>query len=351
MRPESFMKKKLVTVLLCLAMVSGTGVNVLAAGTAETDAQVKQGVTANERAQELAGEVAGSFEKDSVSSMAATMEESSEESSADSPEEKIREAVTPQPDPEAVALQTEQEEKIQKLAEAVTEAFDKGSSAAVKESIEAFSDELEEIEDPVLRISLEEQLGQYQEAADRREKKEAQVIEKVQTVWNFADAEIMADADEESIEAAKAAVNELVGEELKSDLMEACDAAEYCLDNNIRPKAEVEAAQAAAAQEAAAQAAAQPVAGAYYGNCRITFYCTGSCCNGGYTGTASGAPLTPYVTVANGDLPFGTQVLIDGQVYVVQDRGVGAQQFDVCVASHAEADARGLYYTDVYIVG
>lgn len=90
----------------------------------------------------------------------------------------------------------------------------------------------------------------------------------------------------------------------------------------------------------------------YYGNCRITFYCAGPCCCGAYaTGiTASGAPVQANHTVASGDLPFGTRLMIDGQEYVVEDRGVGAQQIDIFVWSHQEALDRGLYYTDVYII-
>ena len=90
----------------------------------------------------------------------------------------------------------------------------------------------------------------------------------------------------------------------------------------------------------------------YYGNCRITFYCGGSCCCGEWAGspTASGATPTAGWTVANGSLPFGTQVVIDGHTYCVEDRGVGSDQFDIFVNDHSEALARGLYYTDVYLV-
>lgn len=90
----------------------------------------------------------------------------------------------------------------------------------------------------------------------------------------------------------------------------------------------------------------------YYGECRITFYCPGSCCCGQWAGapTASGATPTAGWTVANGSLPFGTQVVIDGHTYCVEDRGVGSDQFDIFVNDHSEALARGLYYTDVYLV-
>ena len=88
-----------------------------------------------------------------------------------------------------------------------------------------------------------------------------------------------------------------------------------------------------------------------YGNCRITFYCPCSACCGSWgNATASGAMPQSNHTVACGDLPFGTRLLIDGQEYVVEDRGVGAQQIDIFVNDHAEALARGLYYTDVWIL-
>lgn len=89
-----------------------------------------------------------------------------------------------------------------------------------------------------------------------------------------------------------------------------------------------------------------------YGNCRITFYCPNSCCCGQWAGggTASGVRARSNHTVANGSLPFGTRLLIDGQEYVVEDRGVGAFEIDIFVDSHEEALRRGLYYRDVYII-
>lgn len=88
-----------------------------------------------------------------------------------------------------------------------------------------------------------------------------------------------------------------------------------------------------------------------YGNCRITFYCHCAACNGrAGANCASGVQPTVNHTVANGALPFGTRLLIDGQEYVVEDRGVGAFEIDIFVSSHDEALRRGLYYRDVYII-
>lgn len=88
-----------------------------------------------------------------------------------------------------------------------------------------------------------------------------------------------------------------------------------------------------------------------YGNCRITFYCSCSKCCGKSDGiTASGAKVRANHTVA-ASLPFGTRLMIDGQEYVVEDRGVSDMCVDIYVDSHEEALQRGLYYTDVYIIG
>lgn len=88
-----------------------------------------------------------------------------------------------------------------------------------------------------------------------------------------------------------------------------------------------------------------------YGNCRITFYCPCSSCCGEWAGgaTASGVMPTANHTVA-ADLPFGTRLLIDGEEYIVEDRGVSGMCVDIFVDSHEEALQRGLYYTDIYIM-
>ena len=89
----------------------------------------------------------------------------------------------------------------------------------------------------------------------------------------------------------------------------------------------------------------------YYGACTITHYCSCSACCGQWAGgpTASGVMPQAGLTVAS-DLPFGTQIEIDGQRYVVQDRGVGGMWIDVYCGSHEEAMSRGMYTADVYII-
>lgn len=91
----------------------------------------------------------------------------------------------------------------------------------------------------------------------------------------------------------------------------------------------------------------------YLGTFKITHYCACSQCCGESTGmTASGTYATAGRTVgASSSFDFGTKLEIDGQVYVVEDRGGFSENtIDIFCDSHEEALEKGSYYTDVYIV-
>ena len=87
------------------------------------------------------------------------------------------------------------------------------------------------------------------------------------------------------------------------------------------------------------------------GRYRMTHFCPCRKCNGSNAGrTASGAPMQVGRTVATGrEFPFGTRLLINGQIYTVEDRGVPNGCIDILVGSHAEANRRGLFHTNVFI--
>lgn len=92
-----------------------------------------------------------------------------------------------------------------------------------------------------------------------------------------------------------------------------------------------------------------------YGNCTITFYDNGPCCCGIWSGghTASGTVPRANHTVASNVLPFGTRLMIDGQEYVVEDRGDGnmdAFWIDIYCGGHQEALDRGMFSAPVYIL-
>lgn len=89
----------------------------------------------------------------------------------------------------------------------------------------------------------------------------------------------------------------------------------------------------------------------YLGVWTTTAYCQCPECCGSWSGgpTASGTWPEEGRTVA-ADLPFGTQLLINGNVYTVEDRGVYGEWVDIFFYDHDEADAYGMRDVDVYLV-
>ena len=89
------------------------------------------------------------------------------------------------------------------------------------------------------------------------------------------------------------------------------------------------------------------------GRHKITHYCPLECCNGNGNAwkTASGAPMVIGKTVAasSREFPFGTRLLINGKIYVVEDRGVGRGCIDILVDSDRVASQLGKYYTTVHV--
>lgn len=99
-----------------------------------------------------------------------------------------------------------------------------------------------------------------------------------------------------------------------------------------------------------------PVTATASGEClgtfTITAYCGCSQCSGGHNITASGTTPTEGRTIAadTSILPFGTQVVIDGIVYTVEDCGSGVvgNHIDIFFASHDSALAFGRRSVKVY---
>lgn len=89
--------------------------------------------------------------------------------------------------------------------------------------------------------------------------------------------------------------------------------------------------------------------GTYLGNFTLTAYCNcAQCCGTAGNATASGSMPTSGHTVAMAGVPFGTQLLINGTVYTVEDLGTPYGHVDIYFDSHAEALSFGLQYADVY---
>ena len=88
----------------------------------------------------------------------------------------------------------------------------------------------------------------------------------------------------------------------------------------------------------------------YLGKWKTTGYCPCRRCNGRNAGrTASGAPMVPGRTVAVGGLPFGTVLKINGQEYVVEDRGTPYGHIDILYPDHGSASNHGIKHYEVFI--
>ena len=92
------------------------------------------------------------------------------------------------------------------------------------------------------------------------------------------------------------------------------------------------------------------------GTFRITHYCPCSICCGpwanGITSTGVTATTNHTIAVDPTQIPYGSQVVINGQVYVAEDCGGAIKKncIDIYVASHEEGERKGVYYTDVYLI-
>lgn len=89
--------------------------------------------------------------------------------------------------------------------------------------------------------------------------------------------------------------------------------------------------------------------GKYLGNFTLTAYCNcAQCCGTAGNLTASGTVPAAGRTVAMAGVPFGTQLLINGNVYTVEDLGTPYGHVDIYFNSHSEALAFGLQSAEVY---
>lgn len=164
-------------------------------------------------------------------------------------------------------------------------------------------------------------------------------------------AAAQAAAEEASRQAAEAAAAQAAAEEASRQA-----AAEEAARQAAAQAAAEEAARQAAAQAAAQQAAQQQQ---HLGKFRITHYCSCPiCCGQWSTGSstvigASGMVLTPGQSIAvnPAQIPYGSKVMINGQIYIAADTGVGSNCIDIYTGTnHAVASAGGMYYADVYLV-
>ena len=88
---------------------------------------------------------------------------------------------------------------------------------------------------------------------------------------------------------------------------------------------------------------------------RLTAYCPCKKCCGKTNGiTASGTKATAGRTIAVArQIPFGTELIIDGHTYVAEDRGgaIKGNRIDIYFDTHQEALNFGVQYKEIFIKG
>lgn len=87
------------------------------------------------------------------------------------------------------------------------------------------------------------------------------------------------------------------------------------------------------------------------GTFKLTAYCSCIKCCGKDDGiTASGTVATQGRTIACNSLPAGTEVVINGHTYIVEDTGkLGDKTIDIFFDSHQDALDFGVQYVEVFI--
>ena len=253
-----------------------------------------------------------------------------------------------------------------------------------------------------LAASVQEEIAQYGQEIDQAQGEAAILLERVSSQSDRINA-LMAKAEEEAEEARKAAEAELARQQAEEEkaakaaqqTQEEAEMQDTAFDEmeetvkeekeeipEIAEEEEIIAAEeeistpeitqepeeteTALASDSIPEESAQPDtgessdapataetssgAGTYLGEFTLTAYCSCSICCGSWSGggTASGTRPTAGRTVAMGGVPFGTKLLINGNVYTVEDRGTGYGHVDIYMDSHSAASQFGSQKASVY---
>lgn len=263
-------------------------------------------------------------------------------------------------------LMQEYEDTVNQVKEKETQVQEE--QAAIVELQQQSSDQQEAIQE--LYAAAYQELRTYSAELDDAKSSESALVDEINSK---ADAinDLIRQAKEEEIAAQKKAEEEAAAAAAAQQA-----AAEAEAEAARKQAAEAEAARVAAAAKAdtdtssssgssssdssasstttespsASDTSSSSSSGTYLGRFKLTGYCSCSICTGQWSGgsTASGTTPTAGRTIAMGGVPFGTKLMINGQVYTVEDRGTAYGHVDIFCSSHSEALSFGVQYADVY---
>ena len=276
-------------------------------------------------------------------------------------------AQTDQKRQEVEALSASTQEKIESYGQEIDRA--EGEAANLLDLVNSQSAQLDGLmaqaqeEAEAARRAAEAELARQQQ--EEKERAEAEAARAAQQAQESIQEETVQKGDEPEISSQE--TQEPVADQEESEEFQEPEALQEPeeSESSVQETPEPEAPQTTAQPEAEAQpeptAEPEPAqtepettssgsAGTYLGDFTLTAYCSCSICCGSWSGggTASGTTPTAGRTVAMGGVPFGTKLLINGNVYTVEDRGTGYGHVDIFMDSHSAALRFGSQRASVY---
>lgn len=231
------------------------------------------------------------------------------------------------------------------------EAGAKKEQEALEELKQESMDKQAEVSDLVRNTS--KQIDTYSSQIDSEQSAAKELLEKVNSQEAVIDSLMKQQKDEEAAAALAAQkAQEEAARKAEQEAAEQQAAQQNASEGSSRDYDDVqeeipsntEASQESTEQEDTSSDDSQ---GKYLGRFRLTGYCNCALCHGqGYT--ASGTVPQAGRTVAMNGIPFGTKLLINGGVYVVEDRGVPYGNVDIYHDTHDQALSFGVGYAEVY---
>ena len=244
------------------------------------------------------------------------------------------------------ALLAERSSKKQEVQELTASTSD--NIASYVDQISASQEEAaaltEQINNADNSIALLVQQAEEEKAA--REAAEAKAAEEA-----AAQAEESNDAEESSSQDEDAS-EDYVEDTVIEDISEDTSDEEYTEEidsSDDSEDADTSSDSEAASEEQTSSESSDSSQGKYLGNFTLTAYCNcAQCCGTAGNLTASGTVPPAGRTVAMAGVPFGTQLLINGTVYTVEDLGTPYGHVDIYFDNHSDALSFGLQTAEVY---
>lgn len=267
-------------------------------------------------------------------------------------------------------LMQEYEDTVNQVKEKETQVQEE--QAAIVELQQQSSDQQEAIQE--LYAAAYQELRTYSAELDDAKSSESALVDEINSkadaindlIRQAKEEEIAAQkkAEEEAAAAAQQAAAEAEAEAARKQAAEA-EAARVAAAEaaNAAAKADTDTSSSAGSSSSESSASSTTTespsasdtsssssSGTYLGRFKLTGYCSCSICTGQWSGGSNASGTTPTAgrTIAMGGVPFGTKLMINGQVYTVEDRGTAYGHVDIFCSSHSEALSFGVQYADVY---